>query len=164
MPEPRTLHNAEIFDDKVIIICGSSTGYPDASVDTVFQYDITNNSFKTLPPLPVKVVFAATAKWKDNVLVVGGQGEQFQTLNTVWMYNVSSGESQKLRRMRDKRHGCAAVVAGDTLVVMGGQNLRQAEIVSAECYNLQTNKWMELPPMKQARRYPSAVIRCRDID
>ncbi|CAB3983445.1 kinase [Paramuricea clavata] len=166
MPEPRSSHNAEIFDDKVIILCGSSTGFPWANdlVDTVMQYDITNNSFNTLPSLPVKVVYAATAKWRDNVLIVGGRGEQYHDTNTVWMYNVSSGESQKLRPMRCKRNSCAAVVAGDMLVVTGGQNSRAFELVSAECYNFHTSKWTELPPMKQARNCPSAVVRYRTVD
>jgi hypothetical protein len=92
----------------------------------VLQYDITNNSFKTLPSLPVKVVYAATAKWRDNVFVVGGQSEQYRNTDAVWMYNVSSGESQKLRPMRHKRYGCAAVVAGDMLVVKGGRNTRES--------------------------------------
>ena len=166
MPEPRSFHNAELFDDKVIILCGSSTGilWANDLVDTVLQYDITNNSFKTLPSLPVKVDYAATAKWRGNVLIVGGRGEQYHDTNTVWMYNVLSGKSQKLRPMRCKRNSCAAVVAGDMLVVTGGQNSRAFELVSAECYNFHTNKWMELPPMKQARNYPSAVVRCRPVD
>ena len=143
MPEPRSSHNAEIFDDKVIILCGTSTGstYINDLVDTVLQYDITNNSFKTLPSLPVKVVYAATAKWRDNVFVVGGQSEQYRNTDAVWMYNVSSGESQKLRPMRHKRYGCAAVVAGDMLVVTGGRNTRELELFSAECYNFLTVKW-----------------------
>jgi hypothetical protein len=58
----------------------------------VLKYDITNNSFKTLPSA-VKVVHAATAKWRDNVLIVGGQSEQYRNTKEVWMYNVSSGES-----------------------------------------------------------------------
>ena len=123
------------------------------------EYDITNNIFRTLPPLPVKVQFAATAIWKDNILIVGGQNET-SILNTVLMYNIPSGESQELPPMKYKRSSCAAVVAGDLLVVMGGEREVGVCYFSTECYSFQTKKWTELPPMKQARRYPSAVARC----
>ena len=164
MPEPRSYHNAEIFEDKVIILCGSTTGYSSDLVDTVLEYDITNNSFKTLPPLPIKVMYAATAKWNDNILIVGGINDLYERLNTVWLYNVSTGESHKLRPMKQKRDNCAAVVAGNMLVVMGGQCSRAFETVSAECFNFRTNKWTKLPPMKQARRCPSAVARCWPVE
>ncbi len=164
MPEPRSYHNAEIFEDKVIILCGSTTGYSSDLVDTVVEYDITNNSFKTLPPLPIKVMYAATAKWNDNILIVGGINDLYERLNTVWLYNVSTGESHKLRAMKHKRDNCAAVVAGNMLVVMGGQCSRAFETVSAECFNFRTNKWTKLPPMKQARRCPSAVVRCWPVE
>ena len=159
LPEPRSYHNAEIFNDKAIILCGIFKNNFKKPLDTVVEYDITNNIFRTLSPLPVKVQFAATAIWKDNVLIVGGQDEN-SVLNTVLMYNITSGESQELPPMKYKRSSCAAAVAGDLLVVMGGESAVGLCCPSAECYSFQTKKWTELPPIKQPRRYPSAVARC----
>ena len=164
MPEPRSYHNAEIFDDKVIILCGSSTANSRDALASVLQYDITTNSFKTLPPLPAKIIYAATATWKDNVVIVGGVSKGFG-IDPVWLYNISSGESQRLPPMRHKRRECpAAVVASNMLVVVGGTDERYTPLASAECYNFMTNKWTELPPMKQERRSPSAVVRCWDAE
>ena len=164
MPEPRSYHNAEIFDDKVIILCGSPTANSRDALDSVLQYDITTNSFKTLPPLPAKIIYAATATWKDNVVIVGGDNEGFD-IYPVWLYNISSGESQRLPPMRHKRKRfAAAVVAGNTLVVLGGEGAGYTPLASVECYNFLTNTWTELLPMKQERRSPSAVVRCWDAE
>lgn len=159
LPEPRSYHNAEIINDKAIILCGIFKDNFNQPLDTVVEYDITNNIFRALPPLPFKVQYAATAIWKGNVLIVGGQDEH-SVLSTVWMYNASSGECEELPRMKYKRYCCAAVVAGDLLVVMGGESAIGVECLSAECYSFQTEKWTELPPIKQPRKYPSAVARC----
>ena len=166
MPEPRSYHNAEIFDDKVIILCGSSRGCGrDVEwLDTVLQYDITTNSFKTLPPLPAEIIFSATATWKDNVVIVGGVSKGFDIIDPVWLYNISSGESQRLPPMIQERRECAAVVAGDILVVLGGTSAGIGTHALAECYNFMTNKWTELPPMKQERRFASALVRCWDAE
>ena len=157
MPEPRQGHCTEIFDDNLLILGGRKThNY----LSSVVLYDIKNNVYKQLAPLPYEVSDMATVRWEDNVVVIGGTNEYGNALNTVIMYNVKTEQSHMLPRMRVKRSECTAVVVGNNIVVLGGNgsNLAKPVLKSVEVFNFERNTWQDLPEMSQERYRPTAVV------
>ena len=158
MPEPRQRHCTKIFDDSLLILGGRTTGYCKDSLSSVVLYDIKNNVCKQLAPLPYEVNDMATAKWGENVVVIGGIDKRGNILNTVIMYNVKTEQSHMLPPMRCKRCACTAVVVGNNIVVLGGWGERGHAVKSVESFNFECNTWQELPEMSQARYWHTAVV------
>ena len=150
MPEPRMHHGAQLFDDKVVIVGGTLTGYKEGILNSVLMYDITKNCGLSLAPLPFHVRLMATIAWKDNIIVIGGEDKNGNILNTVVSYNVTVKNIKMLPAMNQKRRECTAVLSGNVIVVMGGWT--GSEITnSAEYFDFATNMWVDLPPMKEKR-------------
>ena len=157
MPELRRDHCAEIFDDSLLILGGTTTGSCRNSLSSVVLYDIKNNVCKQLTPLPYQVNQMATVRWGDNVVVIGGVDKRGNILNTVIMYNVKTEQSHMLPPMRCKRRGFTAVVVENNIVVLGGDG-EQGELKSVECFNFESYTWQELSEMSQARYLHTAVV------
>ena len=157
MPEPKQGHCTEIFDDSVLILGGTTTGYCQNNVSSVVLYDIENNVCKQLKPLPYEVCIMATVRWADNVVVLGGYDKRGKALNTVVMYNVKTEQSHMLPSMKYKRYACTAVVVENNIVVLGGWD-GQEKLKSVEVFNFERFIWQELPEMSQARYWHTAVV------
>ena len=154
MPKPVCLHGAEIVNDKIFTIGGSTTGRGKDGTNTVLMFDPATNTCTEVKPLPYQVSRMATVTWKDNVVILGGVDNQFKSLKTVTLYNVTTGSHRKLPEMTTKRQGCTAVIMGDNIIIMGGDGLN-----SVECFNFNTNTWTEFPAMNERRWHPTAVVK-----
>ena len=151
MPEARSDHTMELFQDKLFII----GGYWEGTKDSVMMFNLVTKEWKMMTPLPLAVDEMATVLWQNNVIVLGGINNK----DTVVMYNLTTGKSKYLPAMKHKRQGCAAVVTGDVLVVMGGHNDKSSYLKSAEAFHFQEQVWEELPDMNEAREYASAAVK-----
>ena len=158
MPEPRQQHCTEVFDDRLLILGGKTTGYSRNNLSSVVLYDIKNNVCKQLKPLPYEVSLMASVRWGDNVVVIGGCDKRSNALNTVVMYNVTTEQSHMLPSMRYKRCACTAVVVENNIVVLGGWGEQWQALKSVEVFNFERNTWQELPEMSEARDYHTAVV------
>ena len=158
LPEPRSDHGAQCFGDKVAIVGGTSTGDYSGSLRTVLLYDIKRSCCQALAPLPFPVCRMATVALEDNIIIIGGRGENGNALNTVVSYNITNEQSTMLPSMRHKRYGCSAVITGNVIVVMGGLNEDSGELNSVESFRFDNYSWEELPPMKEEREGATAVV------
>jgi gas vesicle protein len=156
LPQPRSYHGMEMFDQKLFILGGYDGKKTTASV---VQYDLIKKECKEMPPLPYAVQGMATVLWRNNVLVIGGEDHRYQTLNKVAMYDVITGRSQMLPCMKQKRYGCTAVLTGNVVVVMGGRNENGECLKSVECFDLERQVWQDLPDMLERRVYATAVVK-----
>ena len=148
MPEPRSCHGAEIFEDKVMIlggVCGQRY------LNTVLEFDVNKNECKKMPPLPHPLLRMATVCWRDQVVVLGGRNERDEALNDVLMYDCKTGKITALPSMMEKRGRCCAVITGDTIVVIGGDNEKGESLSSVECFTMGGSAWEYLPAMNKAR-------------
>ena len=159
MSKPVCYHGAEIVNDKIFIIGGSTTGLSKDVTNTVLMFDPATNTCTEIKPLPYQLSAMATVTWKDNVVILGGRDDQVNILNTVILYNVTTGSHRMLPAMTTKRWGCTAVIIGDNIIVMGGRNETYADLKSVECFNFNTNTWTELPAMTEARMCATAVVK-----
>jgi N-acetylneuraminic acid mutarotase len=160
MREPRCFHACEIVDNQVIVAGGRASDKPKDAKNTVYAYDLNNNKYKTLQPLPFSVSKAATVSYKDNVILIGGVNEKCQTLNSVVMYNVKTGTVKMLPCLNHKRAGSAAVIIGNVIIAIGGYDYEtQKRLNSVEYLDLSTNEWRELSPMTTKRAGATAVVK-----
>ena len=148
MPEPRSCHGAEIFEDKVMILGGESD---QGHLNTVLEFDVNKNECKKMPPLPRTLSRMATVCWRDQVVVLGGRNKRKNALNDVFMYDCKTGKITALPSMVEKRYRCCAVITGDTIVVMGGDNEKDETLSSVECFTMGGSAWEYLPAMNKAR-------------
>ena len=157
MPEPREYHRAEIFEDKVLIFGGEKSGACEDYLDSVLEFDLKTNQCKEMPPLPCPLTCMATVQWRDQVVVLGGQGVD-EVLNDVFMYDCKTGKITVLPSMLEKRCACCAVITGNTIVVMGGMNEDGKELNSVECFTMGSSTWEYLPAMNKTRFYAVAEV------
>ena len=149
MPEGRYHPGVAIFGDKIFIVGGKNESF----LRSVIMYDITENKFQKLAPLPYPVQAMATVKWgDDNVMIMGGVDSNYQSLNKVLMYNIKTQKSHELPNMKYTRSGCVAAVVRDTVIVMGGKGN------TVEGFRFDRNSWEELPPMHAERCWTTAVV------
>ena len=155
LPQARSSHGMEMFDQKLFIL----GGYNGKRVTTsVIQYDLVEDKCKDMPPLPYPVYEVATVLWRNNVLLIGGKNELYRALNKVVMYDVITGRSQVLPCMKQKRSSCTAVLTSNVLVVMGGENEKLEALKSVESFDLQLQVWQDLPDMIEPRACATAVV------
>ena len=151
MPEPRSCHGAEIFEDKVLILGGEKSDAREDYLDSVLEFDVKTNQCKEMPPLPRPLTSMATVQWRDQVVVLGGYDKDDEVLNDVFMYNIKTGKITVLPSMLEKRFECCAVITGDTIVVMGGENEEAEDLNSVESFTMGGSTWKYLPEMNKAK-------------
>ena len=158
LPQGRSCHGAERFNEDILIIGGCTSNEP---CDAVVLYDVNRNVCKPMPPLPYPVCDMATVTYGEFIVLVGGRDSISikGALNTVSMYNMRNGRSKMLPSMRHKRYGCTAVVTGNTMVVMGGRDNKCVALNSVECYSFVTNAWEDLPPMNEYRNEATSIVK-----
>ena len=157
MPEPRDCHDAEIFEDKILILGGKRSLLCKDCLDSVLEFDVKTNQCKEMSPLPHPLTCMATVQWRDQVVVLGGQDKNEKILNDVFMYDYMAGKITVLPSMLEKRWGCCAVT-GNTIVVMGGVNEKDENLESVECFTMGGSTWEYLPPMNKARSFAVAEV------
>ena len=148
MPEPRSCHGTEIFEDKVIILGGEGD---QVHLNTVLEFDVNKNECKKMSPLPHPLSRMTTVCWRDQVVVLGGRNEREKALNDVFMYDCKTGKTTSLPSMLEKRCKCCAVITGDTIVVMGGWNGNCETLSSVECFTMGGSAWEYFPAMNETR-------------
>ena len=159
MPQGRCHHGVAIFGDKILVIGGRESGRSRSILRSVIVYNIIENQFQELAPLPYPVHEMATVRWGDDKLItMGGADSNNQPLNKVLMYNIKTQKSHELPNMKYKRRGCVAAVVGDTVIVMGGRNETGDDLKSVEGFRFDRYSWEELPPMHQTRCWATAVV------
>ena len=149
MPDPRSRHGAETFEDKVLILGGEDRN--SRPLNSVLEFDVKKNECKEMPPLPHPVTKMATVRLRDQVVVLGGHDKDRQALNDVFMYDCKTGKTTALPSMLEKRFKCCAVITGNTIVVMGGANEKGEDLSSVECFTVGGSTWEYLPAMNEVR-------------
>ncbi len=155
MPEPRMFHGAEVFENKVLILGGKADGL---ALDSVLEFDPEKNECNEIPSLPHPLLGMTTVRWRDQVVVLGGRGEDDEVRNDVFMYDSKTGKTTTLPSMLEKRYFCCAVITGNTIVIMGGRNEDLDDLSSVECLTIGGCTWKCLPSMNEKRSWAVAEV------
>ena len=145
MQRPTWCHAIAIFGDKILIVGNIFDRV------AVLEYNITENVFRRMAPLPYDVFNMAMVKWGDNFIILGGCDTESRVLSKVLMYNIKSEKSRMLPEMLNKRGGCVAAVVDDTVLVMGGKDEAGNYLKSVESFRFDRFTWEELPDMREER-------------
>ena len=159
MPQPRSMHRAEIVNGNLFILGGTTTSDPVDGLDSVIRYDPISNGFKICPPLPKPVCDMSTVTWGDKIIVLGGLDKNGRHLNDVIMYDTESGRSERLPSLKNKRSGHSAVIIADVIFVFGGMNKRFLNLVESFMMGSSQQSWTEQPIMPEKRYGVTAVVK-----
>ncbi|XP_028415463.1 kelch-like protein 20 isoform X2 [Dendronephthya gigantea] len=159
MPEAREDHRAELVNEKLFILGGTTTDCIEDVTDSVVVYNFIKNEFKPCPSLPWPVSRMSTVTWRNKIIVIGGMDENDKPLNDVIMYDTVTGKSKPLPSMIYRRSGSSAVIMNDVIVVFGGWNKEQRYLNSVESFTIGGNAWKELPGMIEKRCNATAVVK-----
>ena len=89
MPEPRGHHGAEVVEDKVLILGGCDSK---KSTDSVLEFHPTTKKCKKIPKLPFALTRMATVRWRDEVVLLGGEDKVNQVRNDVFYVQLQDRE------------------------------------------------------------------------
>ncbi len=173
---PVALHHIPLaeLNGKIYVFGGFK--YPDSGprswvpVDTVWEYDPANDSWKALAPMPTKRGSAVAAVHDGKIYVIGGAGNHpgsketvvhpakpHRALNTNEVYDPATNTWETRSTMPTARNHAAIGVVNNKIYVIGGR-LGAAFITRAsntdivEEYNPETDQWGALKaPMPTAR-------------
>jgi hypothetical protein len=161
MPGPRVCHGAEIVEDKVMILGGENFH---RFLNSVLEFDVKKNKCKEMPPLPHPLSDMATVRWRDKVVVLGGQQTDYgRAVSDAFMYDCKTGKVTAIPSMLEKRFAHCAVITGNTIVIMGGlggaNEDSEEHLSSVEFFTMGvSSKWEYLPAMNESRIVAVAEI------
>ena len=150
MPTSRSEITATIIGDNIYVIGGLDKS--GNVLDTVEVYNIKNDSWKTVAPLPQPLHHTTASNFDGKIYVIGGYG--FSVLNVNEAYNPLLNEWTSKSSMPTPRHHAGSAVVDDKVFVIGGRILDLAPSVNIninERYDPKEDKWITLEPMPSNR-------------
>ena len=123
---------------------------------TVCCYDPSQDTWSTLPPLPVW--YFGLGQVRGQLVAVGGQRiSDGEVSNEVYVIDESSKKwKQSLPSMPTARHSPTVISNCSALVVAGGRTSNYTDVV--EIFNTETSKWLRADPLPTPCHDMSSVI------
>jgi N-acetylneuraminic acid mutarotase len=136
--------------------------------DAVERYDIDEDRWALVAPLPVRVHHAMAVAHAGNLYVVGGYTGQTpfslgvgtggiaDATTGLWRYDASRNSWSPMPSAPTARAAAAAAVIGDKLYVAGGADLAQP-LRTLEVFDFATKKWERGPDMPRATEHTAGA-------
>ncbi|CAG7822048.1 unnamed protein product [Allacma fusca] len=142
------------------VLGGQDCGFP---LDIVERYDILENRWETLAPLPISVHGCGATIVSCKLYLVGGRSSKHE--RRVWAYDRKSDSWYESVPMKSHRvHVAVSGFNGELYAVggIGGANENDESYMSSvEKFDPMTNAWTTLAPMHEERAFHSvAVVDC----
>jgi N-acetylneuraminic acid mutarotase len=131
------------------------------STDSLERYDVANDSWRLLRPLPVAVNHAAAAVYRRRLYVLGGYtdtGEGRGGTSGFYRYDPGRDRWSRLSSMPTRRAALAVGLIGSRLYAAGGANSSQGALRTLEAYDFRTRRWSSGPGMKVAREHLAGAV------
>jgi N-acetylneuraminic acid mutarotase len=171
MPTRRGAASAAVANGKIYVTGGANslTGVNESGIHparphnvmaTVEEYDLSNNSWKTVRPLLLARNHHAAVGVGGRVYVIGGRvGSAFisgtsNNVDLVEMYDPDADLWTPRARMPTARSAIGAGVYNNHILVAGGEGQDQrllAAFKAVEAYDTTLNRWQVLPSMTRPR-------------
>ncbi len=126
----------------------------------VERYDLTQNSWTQVAPLPVAVNHAAAVAYRGDLYVVGGYTDPnglSRETNALQRYDPQTDTWSRLRDAPTVRGALAAGVIGNRLFAAGGA-VGGGPLGTLEIYSFKTGSWSTGPSMRLAREHLAAAV------
>ncbi|XP_066299639.1 kelch-like protein 40 [Branchiostoma lanceolatum] len=118
---------------------------------TVEAYNIQEDSWDYVIPMPCKLCSHAVVSARDRIFVLGGTDEKDQVHDSNLTYDPESDIWSELAPMGTARCEFGAAVIGEEIYVVGGIS-PQGLLCSAEVYDIRRDRWRYLPDFPQDRK------------
>ncbi|KAI9153208.1 hypothetical protein LWI28_007774 [Acer negundo] len=144
---------------KLVVMGGwDPTSY--SSVNDVFVYDFTTQSWRQGKDMPDNRSFFAVGELNGRVIVAGGHNDSKNALNTAWAYDVCKDEWGELPRMSQERDECEGLVIGSEFwVVSGYKTESQGHFeASAESYKVGSGEWTRVEEAWRPSQCPRSCV------
>ena len=155
MPTARSEITATNIEDNIYLI-GGLDGSGDV-LNVVEVYNIQNNSWKSLAPLPQPLHHAATSSYNGKIYVIGGFiSREWIPTNQLFIYDPMKDEWKEGKSMPTARGALNAIFLNETLYAVGGQGA--SEILNTnEAYDPTTNTWTSRTSMITPRHHAAST-------
>jgi N-acetylneuraminic acid mutarotase len=155
MPTARSEITATNIGNDIYVIGGfDESGDP---LDVVEVYNVKNNSWKSIDPLPQEVHHPAAASYDGKIYVVGGFiSRELIPSNQLFIYDPMNNQWTKGKSMPTPRGALNALFVNGTLYAIGGRD-GSGTLNINEAYDPLTNKWISKTSMPTARHHAASA-------
>ena len=159
MPTPRTEVTATIIgDDNIYVIGGLDKS--GKVLDTVEVYNIKNDTWKTVAPLPQPLHHTAASNFNDKIYVIGGSSSPIDNWipsNKLFIYDPIEDKWIEGKPMPTARGAINANFVNEILYVIGGYGSSQIVDVN-EAYDPLSNEWISKSSMPTPRHHAASAV------
>jgi N-acetylneuraminic acid mutarotase len=119
MPKPKSEMASAIIGNKIYVPGGINFW---GSLNSFYAYNISTNTWETLPDLPKKINHIGMAAHYGKIYLTGGFRDLFQskTVTTMWMYDPSTKEFVRKADLPYKRSAHSMITIEDKIYLVGG--------------------------------------------
>ena len=155
MPTERAEITATNIGDDIYVIGGfDELGDP---MDVVEVYNVQNNSWKSVTPLPKPLHHTAASTFDGKIYVVGGfLSREWIPTNHLFIYDPVKNDWTEGESMPTARGALNALFVNGVLYATGGQDQNEVLDVN-EAYESSTNSWVSKSPMPTARHHAASA-------
>jgi hypothetical protein len=140
-----------VVEDKIYAIGGQNDMFNYQGLDTVEEYNPSENTWTTKQPLSSPRSYFATAVVNDKIYIIGGYSNGKKT-DEVLEYDPKTGTSTLKSKMPGgPRAGCGCGVVGNIIYVVGGFEENGTPSNRVEAYDPESDTWSKQPNMPTAR-------------
>jgi N-acetylneuraminic acid mutarotase len=155
MPTARSEITATNIGDDVYVIGGFDKSGD--TLDVVEVYNVKNNSWKSITPMPQGVHHTAAASYNGKIYVVGGFiSREWIPSDQLFIYDPIKDHWTEGKSMPTPRGALNTLFVNGTLYAIGGQD--EARILNInEAYDPLTNKWISKASMPTGRHHAAST-------
>ncbi|KAL4222931.1 hypothetical protein ACF0H5_018972 [Mactra antiquata] len=158
MVHPRCCFSATPLNEKIIVIGGKSVYPRGPPLENVEFYDVFNDVWNALAPVPISIYNHAASATHNAVFVFGGRDEDDDYLDTVLRYDIQTDSwSLVTTQMNKPRAQFSAFTYRSLIYLIGGVTLHE-NILSVAVYDPQNNTWSSGKTFPEERKITSAAF------
>jgi N-acetylneuraminic acid mutarotase len=158
MPTPRTEVTATIIGDNIYVIGGLDKS--GKVLDTVEVYNINNDSWKTVAPLPQPLHHTAASNFNGKIYVIGGSSttiDNWIPSDKLFIYDPVKDKWIEDKPMPTARGAMNANFVNEILYVIGGYGSSQILDVN-QAYDPSSNEWISKKSMPTPRHHAASAV------
>jgi N-acetylneuraminic acid mutarotase len=159
MPTSRSEITATIIGDNIYVIGGLDKS--GNVLDTVEVYNIKNDSWNTVAPLPQPLHHTTASNFDGKIYLIGGFptpiASNWMPSNKLFIYDPVEDKWSEGKSMPTARGSTAANFINGTLYVTGGYGLSKVLDVN-EAYNPLLNEWTSKSSMPTPRHHAGSAV------
>lgn len=158
MIHPRCCFTATSIGEQIFVI-GGKTIYPRGQpLDYVEFYDVVNDVWNALSPVPISIYQHASSATHDAIFVFGGRDEDDDYLDTVLRYDIQTDSwTLVTTQMIKPRSQFSAYTFKSLIYLVGGVTLHE-NILTVAIYDPHNNRWKYGKNFPEERKFTSAAF------